>query len=199
MKKICFIFLFPFLFALSCDKDKNISSGVTGTVQDKTTNTPVAEAEVALFEKDDEIFGGMGGVMLESKFADSNGCFHFGFTERSGYNYYVQAIKAQYWNDQSNNITFVNSGDEDAVVYLQPEGYLKIHFQNILPSSSSDIFGINGYMTDVLYGDLVDTSITYTAYGNTMNELHWTVGYEPTLSDTIYCPSFDTTYYEIFY
>lgn len=198
MKKIYF-FITILAFLTACDKDKNITSGVTGTVLDKTTNLPIAEAEVALFEKDDEIFGGLGGEMLESKFADSNGCFHFDFTERSGYNYYVQAIKAQYWNDQSNNITFVHFGDDAAVVYLQPEASLQIHYQNVSPSSPSDIFGINGYVSDVLYGGLIDTTIIYIVYGNTSNELHWAVGYEPTQSDTIYCPAFDTTYYEIFY
>jgi len=160
------LFLFWFSYAcifisISCNKDKNIFSGVSGTVLDKTTNAPVAAAEVALFEKDAEIFGGLGGVMIESKFADANGSFHFDFTERNGYNYYVQAIKTQYWNDQSSNITFVHYGEEDVIVYLQPEGSLEIHFENIIPSLPSDIFGINGYITDILYGESVDTTIIY--------------------------------------
>jgi len=198
------LFLFWFSYAcifisISCNKDKNIFSGVSGTVLDKTTNAPVAAAEVALFEKDAEIFGGLGGVMIESKFADANGSFHFDFTERNGYNYYVQAIKTQYWNDQSSNITFVHYGEEDVIVYLQPEGSLEIHFENIIPSLPSDIFGINGYITDILYGESVDTTIIYIVYGNVWNELHWAVGDDPTQSDTVYCPAFDTTYHEILY
>lgn len=54
-------------------------------------------------------------------------------------------------------------------------------------------------MADSFTGDDIDTNITYAVYGNFWNELHWAVGYDPTESDTLYCPAFDTTYFEIFY
>ncbi|MBC8047854.1 MAG: hypothetical protein H7Y00_13735 [Fimbriimonadaceae bacterium] len=193
------ILLFLIFLSASCNKNENIHNGVTGTVLDKTTNTPVADAEVGLFEKDAEIFGGLGGVLLETKYAESDGSFHFDFTERSGYNYYVHAIKEQYFNDQSNNITYIHNGDDDVIVYLQPQGYLNIHFKNVLPSSPSDQFGINGYVTDNFVGNDLDTNVIYTVYSNMLIELHWAVGYDETISDTIYCPSFDTTYFEILY
>jgi len=200
-----FLFWFPYaciFISISCNKDKNIFSGVSGTVLDKTTNTPVAEAEVALFEKDAEIFGGLGGVMLESKFADANGSFHFDFTERNGYNYYVQAIKSQYWNDQSSNITFVHYGEEDVIVYLQPEGYLKIYINNVNIYEPSDHISVNGTIESGFYGNEVDTSVIILTLGSLTHQLSWFIYHDGSIEndvDYIYTPAFDTTYYSILY
>ncbi|MBC8045303.1 MAG: hypothetical protein H7Y00_00760, partial [Fimbriimonadaceae bacterium] len=153
MKTLFSIFILT-LSIIGCDK--NMHSGVTGTVLDKTTNTPVAEAEVGLFEKDAEIFGGFGGVLLETKYAESDGSFYFDFTERSGYNYYVHAIKDQYFNDQSNNITYVHNGDEDVIVYLQPEAYLRVHIKTVNEYEIFDHMSVNGTGEGAFYGNTVD-------------------------------------------
>jgi len=95
--------------------------------------------------------------------------------------------------------------DEDAKdgnnveVLLNPIAHLRIHYENILPSSPSDNFGINGYITDGFDGDEIDTMIVYVVQGNVSNILYWGLFGETTYTDSIYCPSFDTTYHEILY
>lgn len=204
--KILFSFILLCFLISSCDKDISIANGVTGTVLDKTTNIAVSEAEVGLFEKDAEIFGGLGGVLLETKYSDTNGSFHFDFTEREGYNYYAQAIKDQYFNDQSNNISYVHFGEENTILYLQPEGYLKVRFINLFPCNENDEITLSllydGYYPEFI-GDDVDTTICcFIVYGNSNNHITHYVdkcGESENISEDIFCLPFDTTYYEIYY
>lgn len=76
----CVIFSSIFISA-SCNKETGPTS-VNGTVRDVTNNTPVADAEVGLVETDGESSFGLGGTLLEEKYADATGNFTFDFTAK---------------------------------------------------------------------------------------------------------------------
>jgi len=201
------IFCLISFFISSCNKESGPTT-VNGTVRDVTTNSGVADAEVGLFETDGESAFGLGGVLMEEKYSDASGDFAFNFTARQGYQYYVQAIKDQYWNNQTDNITFVDNtgGKTDVTVFLQPEGWLELHIKNEPPMSSFDVLTmgviLNGDYPN-LYGADVDTIICcFLVMGNTDNRIVWFVdeGYGDTsYFEYVYCNPFDTTYYEILY
>lgn len=211
MKKIASfvfaIFLLTFvLFLGSCHRESGPSI-VSGSVQDITTFAGVSNANVGLFERDGESAFGLGGTLMEEVYSDGSGNFAFNFTARKSYSYYVQAIKDQYWNDQSNNVTFIDNlgGTSNTVVYLQPEGYLQLKITDVPPylenaelriTPFGGTFWVPAYMLDtVLTGDL---------FGNADKPLFWVIenfdsGNQEIFQDTIYIPAFDTVFYEILY
>lgn len=197
---LTYIFCITICVLPSCNKESG-PTNVNGTVRDVTTNVGVSNAEVGLFETDGESAFGLGGVLMEEKYSDASGEFIFSFDAREGYQYFVQAIKDQYFNDQSNNVMFIDGAgtSSNLYVFLQPEGYLEIHYQNIPPSTPYDNFGVNGYLTDGFDGDEIDTTVLYTVYGNSQNIIYWGLYGEVANIDTIYCVAFDTTYYELLY
>ena len=197
---LTYIFCITICVLPSCNKESGPTT-VNGTVRDVTTNVGVSNAEVGLFETDGESAFGLGGVLMEEKYSDASGEFIFSFDAREGYQYFVQAIKDQYFNDQSNNVMFIDGAgtSSNLYVFLQPEGYLEIHYQNIPPSTPYDNFGVNGYLTDGFDGDEIDTTVLYTVYGNSQNIIYWGLYGEVANIDTIYCVAFDTTYYELLY
>ncbi|MBK6732042.1 MAG: hypothetical protein IPG60_14155 [Bacteroidetes bacterium] len=199
MKKIYLLTIISLLI-ISCEKESGPTE-INGSVKDKTTNAGIENADVGLFESDGENSWGLGGVLIDEIYSDADGNFTFDFEARKGYSYYVYAIKDQYWNIDGDNITFVDNtgGETDVTVFLQPEGWLSIHFKNIPPTSIYDNFDINGYVTDGFNGEDVDTIVLYKVYGNINNILYWALYGEMTSTDTLYCSAFDTTYFEIFY
>ncbi|MBP9549683.1 MAG: hypothetical protein KBE86_11060, partial [Chitinophagales bacterium] len=126
MKKIYLLTIISLLI-ISCEKESG-PTFINGSVKDKTTNAGIANADVGLFETDGESAFGLGGVLIDEIYSDAAGKFTFDFEARNGYSYYVQAIKDQYWNNQTDNITFVDDtgGETDVIVYLHPEGWLKL-------------------------------------------------------------------------
>ncbi len=192
-------------FFAACNKESGPTT-VNGTVRDVTTNVGVSNAEVGLFETDGESAFGLGGVLMEEKYSDASGEFIFNFNAREGYQYYVQAIKYQYWNDQSNNIEFVQYGEDDVIVYLQPEGYLELHIKNEPPSSPYDVISLNTSDPSndgPFSGENIDTTIVLRTYGNASNPIVWGIYFIDSLTYTeeleIYTPAFDTTFFEILY
>ncbi|MBK7036639.1 MAG: hypothetical protein IPH42_09920 [Bacteroidetes bacterium] len=131
---LTYIFCITICVLPSCNKESGPTT-VNGIVKDVTTNVGVSNAEVGLFETDGESAFGLGGVLMAEKYSDASGEFDFNFDAREGYSYYVQATKEQYWNDQSNNVTFIeNLGrTSNTVIYLQPEGYLHLKILDIPP------------------------------------------------------------------
>jgi hypothetical protein len=207
MKQFIEISLIMFLLiGASCNKETG-PTFVSGTVQDKTTFTGVDNANVGLFEYDDESAFGLSGTLLDEVYSDASGNFTFNFTARKGYSYYVQAIKEQYWNDQSNNVTFIENtgGETSAVVYLQPEGYLSIHILDLSPILNNYEFRAWPFSNFIqLDAGGLDTIISGTIFGNSNFTINWVL--EDLISNTvypdseiIYCPAFDTTFYELFY
>ncbi len=194
-------------FFAACNKESGPTT-VNGTVRDVTNNIGVSNAEVGLFETDGESAFGLGGVLLEEKYSDTSGEFIFNFNAREGYQYYVQAIKEQYFNNQSSNITFVNNLGNvgELEVFLEPESFILLNIKNIPPSSTNDVIGLNTPFSDIggaFYGADIDTTIIIQTYGNTENQIVKFIYYIDSLISQetylIYTPSFDTTNFEILY
>ncbi|MBP7399473.1 MAG: carboxypeptidase regulatory-like domain-containing protein [Chitinophagales bacterium] len=190
---------------MSCKKPDLELGIVNGLVTDRTTNAGIPDATVYLLahEPDGSIFGGGGGPSFEiaNTTSDASGNFKFNFDYDSKYAYTCAAVKDLYFDyeDEFPVDEQVKEG-VSVEVTLQPKAWLQIHFFNEYPSLPSDHFAINGFVTDEFFGDIIDTLITYIVIGNFMNVIHY--GLEADLSnidDTIYCPAFDTTYYEIIY
>ncbi|MBC8047855.1 MAG: hypothetical protein H7Y00_13740 [Fimbriimonadaceae bacterium] len=206
MKITNYILLFLIFLSASCNKETAPTS-VNGTVRDATTNAAVADAEVGLFETDGESSFGLGGTLLEEKCADASGEFSFDFSARENYQYYVHAIKEQYWNNQTDNITFVEDlGNENVLkVSLYPEAILKIHIIDTLPYFENSEFRANFFGGSIqINGYQLDTVFRGTVYGNGYFDIFCVVedipiNFNNIFEATIYCSAFDTTYYEILY
>ncbi len=206
MKKVYYLSLLLFALFCSCKPDPplvtKLNQGIVdGTVRDATTLEPIPFATVILFHgrSDGSLFGCCPTSPIAETIADSTGAFHFDFEFEPGYFYTCNGVAELYFQPtlETDVDYFVTEG-YNVEVFLDPKAYLQIHYANIPPSSPSDILGVNGYVTDVLYG-LIDSNIIYAVNGNFWNEIYWAEGYNPTNADTIYCPAFDTSYFEIFY
>lgn len=200
MKRIGILYIC--LLLLSCGKGILGPARVDGVVTDATTGDPIYNAKVYLFERENpfEFLGSPSpDILIDSTTTGAQGRFEFTYDDRHGYAYSVFATKYNYI-EWANPESILSLGiGTDIEILLHPKAFLNIHFINIEPALSSDIFGINGSITETFYGSDIDTTVTFIVTGNTETELHWAVGYEATKSDTLYCPAFDTTYYELLY
>lgn len=194
-------FILPCILLIACGKGIFGPARVDGVVKDATTGETIAGATVYLLENDNSggIFSPSISYIIDSTLSDSKGCFEFKYEDQGGYSYYVNARKEHYHDNMEQ--TYINDlgSGVDVEVLIHPEAFLKIHFQNIPPSTPSDNFDINGDISDGFNGDATDTSIIYLIYGNTKVELHWALLGETVYHDTIYCPAFDTTFFEVLY
>ncbi len=85
---------------------------------------------------------------------------------------------------------------------MNPIAYLSIHFLNQAPSDINDELYINGTYTDPFVGEDVDSFLVLNVTGNFVFNLSWFItedGVTTNYQDNLYCPAFDTTYYEILY
>ena len=186
--------------ALSCNESASpfAFDGIYGTVRDATTDFGLGEARVYLYESDNE--GGWGGgspyYVIDSMIANANGEFAFEFENTQGHSYSLFATKEQYI--VGNTLTFVQYGNEKDVL-LDPEAFISLHVKNIAPSEPWDQFGVNGPYADSFNGDDVDTTIVFEVAGNRNHVLVWSLNGETASTDTVFCPAFDTTYYELLY
>jgi len=203
MKKIYYFSSIIFLYALfiSCGKGFLGDARVDGIVKDKTTEEAIPGATVYLLESENDycLFCPTATFIIDSTTSDNEGCFEFSYDNKNSYTYSVNAVKVHYIDNQLQ--TYINNlgSGLDIEVLLDPEAFLSIHYKNIPPTSPSDNFDINGYITDNFNGEEVDTIVVYRTYGNILITLYWALYGEYSNSISMTCPSFDTTYYEILY
>lgn len=203
MKKVyslsyCFIL---FTIVTSCGKGIIGDARIDGIVKDATTNEPIAGATVYLLESDGDfcLFCPIITYIVDSTTTDNEGCFEFKYDDVDGVTYAVNAVKEQYIDNQEK--TFINElgNGIDVEVFIDPEAFLSIHFKNIAPAFPSDNFDINGFVTDGFNGDSIDTIVVYRTYGNILITIYWAMYGESSISSSLTCPAFDTTYFEILY
>ncbi|MBK8487248.1 MAG: hypothetical protein WAU21_01480 [Chitinophagales bacterium] len=192
-----FLFICSIVFILAaCDLNYTPEpyTGVSGIVRDKTTGECIPNATIYLLESGDS--PGAGYYYKDSLVTDVYGNFEFEFEKIIGYGYALLANKEHYI--ESTGLTFIQYGEIKDVL-LSPEGYIKLHVQNILPSEPWDQLGINGPFTAHFYGNEIDSLMTFQINGNTNIVIYWGLNGVAVNTDTIYCPAFDTTYYELLY
>lgn len=203
MQKMHFITITVILILTSCKA--LVETGVVkGVVKDATTGHPISNADVFLLRNeiaDGDIWNGGGpSEQMDYTTSDANGVFTFHFDYNKNYYYLCGSEKDLYFD--LNQEFKVDDEIKDGVnveILLNPIAWLKVHYRNDPPALTTDILGVNGYITEVLYGSEIDTSLTYKTQGNVWSKIYWAIGYEPTNIDSIYCPAFDTTYFEILY
>jgi len=199
-KPLLTLLLLSGLIMNSCNLFNNEFEGVQGHVFDATTGQPLAGARVWLLETSNEwgIFGGGSSYWpIDSTLTDAQGAYSFTFENNSETSNAVYAIQEAYI--VGNDYLGVLYGDTEADLYLTPQAWLKVHIQSIAEYGS---ISINGLFDDPYYGN-VDTTEIISVDGNSFKQLYYFVydGGGLLFQDQveIYCPPFDTTYYELLY
>lgn len=204
MKRIDFLYIF--LLLLSCGKGVFGPARVDGVVTDATTGDPIYNATVYLFEREND-FEFLGSpapeILIDSITTGALGRFEFAYDDRNGYAYSVFATKYNYI-DKANPQGILSLGNgTDIELFLDPEAFLKVRVHNINTYGTGDYIGINGLDQDPYYGNDVDTIEIKRVNGNSTFSINVFITNNGILSSSeeynIYCPAFDTTYYEILY
>ncbi|MEZ5013837.1 MAG: hypothetical protein R2794_06055 [Chitinophagales bacterium] len=204
--KNIFIYLAFSIVLLSCGKGIIGPARVQGLVSDATTLDPIYNAKVYLLEAKNAFdpFGPPPSwYVIDSATTGAFGKFSIQYDERDGYRYSVDAFKEHYLvaiNPES--ILSLGSGI-DVEVQLFPEAFLKVHIHNVNTYDPWDYIGINGLENGPYYGNEVDTIELKQVRGNETTTLYSFL-YDDgenagSVEHAVYCPAFDTTYFEILY
>lgn len=212
MKKIYLLKIISFIILLfgfaSCEKPLIETGVVEGIVKDATTHEPIVNADVFLLQNekgDGSIIGGGGpSKQIDYTTSDANGNFTFHFNYNKNYSYLCGAEKELYFDlNQEFAVDAESKGGVNVEVLLNPVAWLSVHVKAVNEYEPSDYIGINSLQNDPYYGSTVDTIETITVYGNITFQMTWflfEIGTEIfSQTEYIYCPAFDTTYFEIFY
>jgi len=167
-------------------------------VIDSITKTPIANAKVELtIDESTDIFGGNSRRLVETVYTDNEGRYEFTepINTRDGY-YELFVFVDRYFD-----ITSGQGYDQNKLVELSPEGYLKVRIQRI------DTIGIitctfNGYQHHEFSGSKIDTTIidiqpadllgSYRFWFSPLNEFY-------DRQDSLFIPRHDTIHYEIIF
>ena len=185
------------------DLEKGI---ITGSAVDYTTNAGVPNATVFLLGNDGGgtwVGGGTPSFFIDQTTTDENGNFTFQIEYNEEIGYLCSAVADLYfdYNDEF-SVERYSSGVVNVEVKLNPIGYVNLHVKSVNIYESSDNINIQSGSIDPLYGN-IDTSFILSVPGNDFYHIVWfhyvdgiNNGSE---SADIYCPSFDTTYFELLY
>ncbi len=201
-----YFLLIALFFALSCNKDTILEKGtVYGTVRDKTTNEGIEGATVYLLSHiPSGGFGGGGGsTQLDFTASNADGSFSFQLDYDSELAYTCAATHDLYFDygDEFPVLEEIKVG-ENVDISIYPKGWLSLHVKSINIYDEWDYINLsNAYLS--MYGGSVDTTIILNINGNYTIPVVWFI-YDDGLTTggqtgEIYCPSFDTTYFEILY
>ncbi len=147
--------------------------------------------------------GGTPSFFIDQTTADANGNFTFQIEYNEEIGYLCSAVADLYfdYNDEF-SVERYSSGVVNVEVKLNPIGYVNLHVKSVNIYESSDNINIQSGSIDPLYGN-IDTSFILSVPGNDFYHIVWfhyvdgiNNGSE---SADIYCPSFDTTYFELLY
>jgi len=204
MKRLPLLYLFFLL--LSCNKETILEQGtVRGTVRDKTTNEGISGATVYLLSHIPTGGFGGGGGSTQINFTTSNtdGSFSFQLDYDSELAYTCAATHDLYFDygDEFPVPEEIKVG-ENVEVNLQPKAWLRVHCVNSEPFNDSDYFNVSWNSEGPFYGSTIDTTLLSIIEGNINIHITWYVtknSFANSYTQEIYCPAFDTTYYEIFY
>jgi len=215
---ITFIFyMFAGLMLLtSCKKDKN-EIIISGKILDSGFGNYLVGATVKL--SGNGIQNGIYSpdfVELETITTDAGGNFSFTRTKDRSDSFRITVTKNEYFSEvhEFSSTVFSASSEYVKEIQIKPSGYLQIHFYNAYPSDDDDqvVFYFSNAGQNCPdcctntphtgYGPAFDTTFTCRFYGNqkicflrsvTKNQ-HTNV-----YLDSLFCPAFETTTYQIPY
>lgn len=200
-KNYTFLFISSLVFFLSScflNYTPEPYTGVSGIVRDKNTSECIANATVYLLESAD--FPGAGYYYKDSLITDMYGNFEFEFEKIIGYGYALLANKEHYI--ESTGLTFIQYGEIKDVLII-PEAFLKVRIHNVNVYDPWDHININGLDFGPFSGNDVDTIVIQKVFGNQINSLYVFLyddgENDGSIAHHIFCPAFDTTYYELLY
>lgn len=200
----------------SCKKDKN-KIEINGRVYDPNSGTYLANATVTISSsRISSGFYNSNYSDITSAVTDANGNFTLEFEREksSGYRFFIR--KDKYFDV----ITDVPDADiVPGTIYtptfeLLPEGFIRLHVKNNQPWNSADFVAFSYNSGNIScyqccnsvinkgYGMTFDTTTFCKTSGNHNVIINWhytKMGTDVAFSDTIFCPQFDTAYYEILY
>jgi hypothetical protein len=211
-----FIAAFFILFIASCNKDKNKIT-VNGHVYEPYAYSYVSGANVTISSsKLSSGFYNSNYTDIATTTTDANGAFSFEFEQEqsSGYRFYI--YKENYF-DCTIDVPDADMQPENTyspTLEIHAIGWIRLHAQNVNPHDSTDFIAYS-YDTENTscpdcctnttfkgYGKTYDTIVKCKTYGSNNVHLNWHVtryGIDAAYSDTIFCPPFDTAFYDILY
>jgi hypothetical protein len=202
--------LFAILFLFSCKKRDCNRIYTKGSVYDETTHQPLGDATVYLLSQKTDCFTCQPGIITEFK-TNEKGEFIIDYEGDSGFSYLMKATKEKYFESTSLatlNECSKNYKKDRSLLFITPEAYLKLLIKNTQPFDAGDYIHINigsdlyGNFLNSFYGTDIDTIVELKVFGNTVNSIPVFIhknGNTISKQEEIYCPAFDTTYYQITY
>lgn len=216
MKQIFYLFII-LISILSCKKKDTDKMEISGQIRDPFQNIAIQEVTVDLFVKKIEsgIYSG-NYVLIQSLKSDDNGNFSFSFDAVIASVYKISLSKPGYfYTDQEISSDKITKGNNYYQLYsIYSEAYLKLHIKNNTPSLSTGQITfriktgfLNAYECcwDSFYtyqGTNVDIIKKCKLYGSQKLKFEWNVirnNHTVFYNDSVFCNSFDTTFFEILY
>ena len=217
MKKKYLILLFIILLFVGCSEDDNSIDG-SGYVKDKTTNEPIAGAEVLLREwVTVSGFGESYWRDLDLERTDQDGYFEFDKRDiqsldievSHGEKFHVDSLEEytlylnEWYKYRSREISAETFDDEERVIYLDPHAILYLYLETDDPLIGDDRLMISypGGGSS-LYEGHQPSFKRYLVYGNKEQKLYWTIRRDSIETEhvvDVYIPSFTKGEYTIHY
>lgn len=207
MKQLLFLALVLINLLLVGCRKINHETDVSGTVYDATTMAVISQAHVYLSKENGNCFS-CNPAPFKDTYSDANGNFSFHYKADKGYSYSLGATATNYFEEPGGSIYVDNfKNNKNEKILLKPHAYLKLHIKNTTPFNGDDIIDVgNSFVSSVgggaFYGSQVDTIAIGEVFGNYTNNVIWFVtknGVQTPYSAMVYCPRFDTAFYNINY
>ena len=211
MKAVYHSFWLLVVFSMaSCEKPLIKTGSIIGVVKDATTGEPIANADVFLMQNeigDGDIWNGGGpSEQIDYTTSDANGNFSFLFDYDKDYRYLCGAEKSLYFDlNQEFSVDEDTKNGNNVEVLLNPVAWLNIYLLDAEPYMEEHELRLSPFESLItLNAYSVDTNIIGSVNGNCNRNFIWVLenlstGDLQSEELNIYCPSFDTTYYEILY
>jgi len=213
---LCLTFILFFGIIFSCRKE-NTTITIHGTVYDPNRKANVSGASVTISSsKISNGYYNSNYTDIATTTTDGNGNFSFQFQKEQSSGYRISITKTNYF-DNTIDIPDANivAGTTFTPTYdLYTKAYIKLHVKNNSPYDANDVIVYSytsGYITcyeccsDTYfkgYGETFDSTSICKTHGNQNVVIYWHAtknSYDISHFDTLYCPSFDTTTYQILY
>lgn len=193
MKNIIYFFLLLAFCCASCNKDNPDNARVI----DAVTKAPIANATVALFEKESNGFISLPSrSLVETVVTDEEGVYKFTYNLARDRTYDVSVDADTYWPSTR------NSYPRSPTIEMNPEGYVKVKVRKVDTMEYARV-NINDGIGVIFTGRQIDTSYISIRRGNFSTDFVWgiTFGGETTvfIGEEFYVPPHDTTTFEIIF